>query len=1166
MTNRTILTVFFSTVALLLWLIPASRAFFHHAPFQRQSVKNSLNNQYTFARITNQDPTSTYPPSTTLSMVASSSSSSSVTHTVIFQQVIRPPPTKRDSDNTPAMFLATLVEYIQSHFQLPNGLPMIYERQILDGSATQQHSILCIDSPLSRNSDMTRMDVEVVGIYPNDCEFPTMAMVVVKKPKDINQADKNDIMMTRMFEDSERKILTALEKGLEDYSFGKINVQSTFTTTTTTTTDGTDASSESGEDRMWSSLDDFEGFDSMDEFEDLLIASHKKSKASNKKPKQSEVSKHDISRDENGDVVINTTSEEVQVVANHVDHVDTKNAKKQATREKKATEKIKTSTQSTSSAGDFAVEAAKRIARDKSKVKPKETPSVDFAVEAAKVKAKTLKTVKSIKSKEEDIPIEDSTPKEEPKTCSCCAPAPPKSIVKENDNPIEIQTPPQEPSAPLPSAPLPLRRRKGAGAFRVSISNPDEYTKRQTDKAISKRNTPKKRKINVVKDDSFDGVELTEKKRKRSFDNIQFNQKVVAPSVSNSNSSSKQSKSDEDIEHDIMKAAIDLMPGEISNDGQEGDISPEELLKNILKFGEEQEEEEKPGVGFVTGAFAKAKELTKEEKKVSVGLKDPSSGTEEFLKNIKVEEDDSEVSEKKLSAEQELKNIFAAGERLVDSRISIPDKRTQTPSQLDDDRSTEDLINADKTVPRNARSLDEDLAELEVRISRSPGEDTEAYGPNAVFDVFSGPEVYNPNVDPENAVNWPGALPGTRTDIMLPPELAEAVKNAKYAASILSKIIEQDGNLPDSSKKYVLNGKAISREQVQKLQTCVDEGIAVGLIPDPIEYLEEKGRLQMLLDEMNRQPEERHLEVASIFKDLLLSDNLVTLMRGQLQKMAMESLDLKRNDEYTAEAEETFRYERQNLGRLINYTQLLLKEVRALGAELEASQLEVIRSICHVAMDPKHTTEEETAEALTDAVRDMRPLLDEHFVAYLKYAVGEEEGRLARSGVLDDPDENRWLFVLKIVQEGVYAELAKGVQRYVDHISYVLRMESKKERKELLSEFIDVLPSMDVRPFVKVVDNIAASLGSGVKGEFDTGVLGSETNKILQLRRDVHQLLPPERIQLMSGEADEWASQQRRRLMELREGTQQRLKAARETQSFDDDLPAFGRGEIERMT
>ena len=529
------------------------------------------------------------------------------------------------------------------------------------------------------------------------------------------------------------------------------------------------------------------------------------------------------------------------------------------------------------------------------------------------------------------------------------------------------------------------------------------------------------------------------------------------------------------------------------------------------------------------------------------------------MKNIKFE-DDSE-----LSAEQELKEMFAAGERFADGRISISEKKTsQTRKPIDDDKATERLINSDSTVPRNARSLDEELAELEVRIGRTPGEDTEAYGPNAVFDIFSGPEVYNPNVDPETAVNWPGALPGTRTDVKLPPELADAVKNAKYAASILSKIIEQDGSLPSSSKKYKLNGKEVSSEQVKKLQMCVEEGTAIGLIPDPIEYLQEKGRLDMLLNEMSNQPEERHLEIASNYNDLLLSDNLVTLMRGRLREMAMNALDLKRNDEYTTEVEEKYRYERQNLGRLINYTQLLLKEVSALGAELETSQLEVIRSICQVAMDPQYKTEEETAEALTDAVRDMRPLLDENFVAYLKYAIAEEQGRLARAGVLDDPEENRWLFVLKIVQEGVYAELAKGVQRYVDHISYVLRMESKSERRELLSEFIDVMPSMDVRPFVKVVDNIAASLGSGVKGEFDTEILGSETNKILQLRRDVQELLPPERIKRMSKDADDWAYQQRRRLMEQREATQQRLRAARETESFDNEFS--GRGEIERMT
>ena len=154
---------------------------------------------------------------------------------------------------------------------------------------------------------------------------------------------------------------------------------------------------------------------------------------------------------------------------------------------------------------------------------------------------------------------------------------------------------------------------------------------------------------------------------------------------------------------------------------------------------------------------------------------------------------------------------------------------------------------------------------------------------------------------------------------------------------------------------------------------------------------------------------------------------------------------------------------------LAKIAQGLVKETQALGAELEVSMLEIIGSICEVAMDPSHKTEEDTAVALTDAVRDMRPLLDDAFVAYLKYAIAEEEGKLARAGLVDDPEHNRWLFVLKIVQEGVYSELSQGVQRYIDHITYVLRMKSKSERKGLLKKLIDVMPTMDVRPFVKVV-------------------------------------------------------------------------------------------------
>lgn len=654
-----------------------------------------------------------------------------------------------------------------------------------------------------------------------------------------------------------------------------------------------------------------------------------------------------------------------------------------------------------------------------------------------------------------------------------------------------------------------------------------------------------------MNDSSVDVSAVSEDERQKELDQITFGQTSKPKSqVSEVNiKDGKITKTDEEIEEDIIKAAMDIMPGEIGK-GSDDDMTAEQLLKDILKFGEEKEKEDRDGTGFVKAAFSKAKEVTK-----TVGVKEASSSAD-FTKNIKYENDSSE----ELSAEEELKRIFAAGENIAEGRIQQTLNQKATESIVTE-QYVDELIEADKTVPDNARTLDDELAELELRISKTPGEDTDAFGPNALFDVFSGPEVYNPNVDPLTSVNWPGAQVGTRTDVRLPPQLAEAVKSAKFAARLLSRMVEEEQD--DETKVFYIDGKKISNEQVARLHRAVDEGISVGLIQDPIEYMKERSRLQMLVNELINQPEERFDEISNFYKDLLLSENFVTLLKETLRDMAASHLEMQRSGGDPTELEEKHLKERHILGKLVNYSQLLLKEAQALGAELEATQVEVIRSICKVAMDPDHQTEEETAEALTDAVRDMKPLLDETFVAYLKYAISEEESRLARAGLLDDPEYNRWLFVLQIVQEGVYAELAVGVQRYIDHITYILRMDTKKERKQLLAEIIDVMPTMDIRPFLKVVDNIAASLGQGSKGEFDVAVLGGMTNRILQLRRDVHDLLPPERIKEMSKDADEWVARQREKLMEQRGVSQQRLKSARETQSYDEEIGR--RGEVERF-
>jgi hypothetical protein len=119
----------------------------------------------------------------------------------------------------------------------------------------------------------------------------------------------------------------------------------------------------------------------------------------------------------------------------------------------------------------------------------------------------------------------------------------------------------------------------------------------------------------------------------------------------------------------------------------------------------------------------------------------------------------------------------------------------------------------------------------------------------------------------------------------------------------------------------------------------------------------------------------------------------------------------------------------------------------------------------------------------------------------------------------------------------------------------------------LLESLIDDMPTMDVRPFVQVVDNIVGSLGDGVKGDFDGVVpLGEMTNKLLQLQQDVKTLLPPERIAEKSKDADEWAAAQKKRLMEQRKVGEQRLKAARETESRQDEIDdLLTLGESERF-
>ena len=161
---------------------------------------------------------------------------------------------------------------------------------------------------------------------------------------------------------------------------------------------------------------------------------------------------------------------------------------------------------------------------------------------------------------------------------------------------------------------------------------------------------------------------------------------------------------------------------------------------------------------------------------------------------------------------------------------------------------------------------------------------------------------------------------------------------------------------------------------------------------------------------------------------------------------------------------------------------------------------------------------------------------------------------------------NYRLCILKIVQQGVYAEIGRKVARHVEIIWYCMRMKTRQQRRELLRMNVDNMATMDIRPFRKVVDNIVGALGRAAKGEFDEGeALGGWTKRILQLAEDIEIVLPPERMDVLSRDADKWLEKQKERILEQRRKTAELIQARKKGKEVMDRYLASGAAEEDRM-
>lgn len=1087
--------------------------------------------------------------------------------TIVFQKVVRAP-----REIPEALFLGTLVEYLQDRFQLPETLPMVYEKESTEDTATNNveqdpnlrtaepdRSVVRWNSPLSPCAQETVLDVQIVALYPQSSDSTRhdeennllckMAMVAVGKRSPTSTATTGmPPLLKNLFRESENLILRALDRGLDDFAAGRIRfdpaVTATATTSSLSTPIHTELSSSSRLDQakqsMWTEFEE-EYAQGANMSPPTIVVPDMAESTDRTRPQPSPSSKN---ASERRDAALRVLQAKAIVETEYATRQNENNAGldfavRAAQQQQLRQKRNKRGNETTQTLEDYAVAQARKRASKQQLHQPQQQQPQQESIERDTNVRTYTEQAKIVEAKESRGDIMDG---------------------------IDIAT--------IRPPCLDLVSSGRSRSFSQTISHPSEYMKNRAKREETGRPTSLKKTNSSTKGnggrESTPSDKISSSIPTRNTSGMQ--QRKININIKEDRKEPQPFAKDDsdDItapEQRQMIQATEAALDEMAMLGNE--MSPEELLQSVMKFGSEQDNDSTPGQGFVSGAFEKAKDLLRQQReqreerlKEQVAVK-AAAAVQENSYN-----DDRSTRKREkdiLNPEEELRQMFEAGERIAERSIEMVAKSTHGHiSQLQDD--VDALIASNKDISGHARILDDDLAELEVRVNRSPYEVTDDPAKNTLFDIFSGPEIFNPNVDPETSVNWPGATLGTR-HVRLPKELDEAVRQSRFAAEAIMSLQEEkyidDGGTEQS--RYTFKGRFLESEQIERLKTAWTEAVEIGLIQDPLELAQEASRLQMLLVELWDQPEDRFREIFSEYKDLFLSENFVFLIKQRLSSMADRDIEALRNDDDSVQV--AHKRERDLIGKMVAYAQLLLKEVRALGAELEAQQLEVIRSICKVAMDPIHQTEEDTTMALTDTVRDMRPLFDDAFIAYLKYAVGEEEGRLARAGVLDDPEQNQWLFVLKIVQQGVYAEIATGIGRYIDHISYVLRMETAIERRMLLSNLIDVMPSLDVRPFVQVVENIAGALGESSTGDFEHYVeLGEMTKKILQLQRDVKELLPPDRIAQMSRDADEWAAKRRQILLQQRNETKMRLKAAQDTAYLDAEVDSLGRrGETERF-
>lgn len=255
--------------------------------------------------------------------------------------------------------------------------------------------------------------------------------------------------------------------------------------------------------------------------------------------------------------------------------------------------------------------------------------------------------------------------------------------------------------------------------------------------------------------------------------------------------------------------------------------------------------------------------------------------------------------------------------------------------------------------------------------------------------------------------------------------------------------------------------------------------------PKQENYASDLQKIEFLLNELKNNVDEMHPTILDSFKDALLADNFLFIMK-QLN------------------ATQTDGRVRTLCTKIVDAAKVLTAELGVLAKTESVRHLETIHDLCQVS-----ARYQQDELKFLEELDYLKPRFDTALLGYLSFAVNEERAMITARG--SDPDRlpSKWLQVLTVIQQGVLAEFETRFNRLLEPLLLTVRFEQPELRRVLLGRFVNITQPLELYYMRELAVNMATATLALPDSELPEPSLRP---KLVQLLQDVELFLSEETI------------------------------------------------------